>query len=100
EIRTVHAYGHELQDQLLFGRRLQAAFATALRRVRQRAALIAAVIVLVFGGVGVILWIGGHDVLTGRLSAGQLSAFVFYAAMVAGSPGGPAAGEGGRCDAG
>jgi ATP-binding cassette subfamily B protein len=87
EIRTVQAYGHEAQDRRLFAQRLEAAFATALRRVRQRAALIAAVIMLVFGGVGVILWIGGHDVLTGRLTAGQLSAFVFYAAMVAGSAG-------------
>ena len=48
-------------------------------RIRQRALLVAAVIVLVFGAVGVILWIGGHDVVAGRLSAGQLSAFVFYA---------------------
>jgi ATP-binding cassette subfamily B protein len=87
EIRTVQAYGHEAQDEAQFAQRLEVAFTTALRRVRQRAALIAAVILLVFGGVGVILWIGGHDVLTGGLTAGQLSAFVFYAAMVAGSAG-------------
>ena len=87
EIRTVQAYGHEAQDRHLFAQRLEAAFDTALQRVRQRAALIAAVIVLVFGGIGVILWIGGQDVLAGELTAGQLSAFVFYAAMVAGSAG-------------
>jgi ATP-binding cassette, subfamily B, bacterial len=45
------------------------------------------VIVLVFGAVGVILWIGGHDVVAGRISPGQLSAFVFYAVLVAGSVG-------------
>jgi ATP-binding cassette subfamily B protein len=45
------------------------------------------VIVLVFGAVGVILWIGGHDVVAGRLSAGQLSAFVFYAVIVASAVG-------------
>src|SRR6185369_15504942 len=87
EIRTVQAYGHEAQDEAQFAQRLEAAFTTALRRVRQRAALISAVILLVFGGIGAILWIGGHDVLTGGLTAGQLSAFVFYAAMVAGSAG-------------
>jgi ATP-binding cassette subfamily B protein len=37
---------------------------------------------LAFGAVGVILWIGG-DVLAGRISAGELSAFVFYAVLVA-----------------
>jgi ATP-binding cassette, subfamily B, bacterial len=87
EIRTVQAYGHEDEDRRLFGERIDDAFQTALSRVRQRAALTAAVILLVFGGVGVILWIGGHDVLAGRLTAGELSAFVFYAAIVAGSVG-------------
>jgi ATP-binding cassette subfamily B protein len=87
EIRTVQAYVHEAEDVREFGRRVGSAFESARRRIAQRATLIAAVILLVFGGVGVILWIGGHDVLAGRLSAGELSAFVFYAALVAGAAG-------------
>jgi ATP-binding cassette subfamily B protein len=87
EIRTVQAYGHEDVDRRDFGVRVEAAFETALRRIRQRATLVAAVIVLVFGAVGVILWIGGHDVVAGRISPGQLSAFVFYAVIVAGAVG-------------
>jgi len=58
-----------------------------VRRIRQRALLIGAVIFLVFVAVGIILWIGGHDVLAGSLSAGQLSAFVFYSVIVASSVG-------------
>src|SRR5205085_5625737 len=54
---------------------------------RQRAFLVATVILLVFGAVGVILWIGGHDVVAGRITAGQLSAFVFYAVIVASAAG-------------
>ena len=87
EIRTVQAYGHEAEDRLQFGARVESAFATALQRIRQRAFLVATVILLVFGAVGVILWIGGHDVVAGRISAGQLSAFVFYAVIVAGAVG-------------
>jgi ATP-binding cassette subfamily B protein len=87
EIRTVQGYGHEALDRRDFSTRVEAAFGTAVHRVRQRALLVAAVIVLVFGAVGVILWIGGHDVVAGRLSAGQLSAFVFYAVLVAGAVG-------------
>jgi ATP-binding cassette subfamily B protein len=87
EIRTAQAYGHEEADRRLFGERLSAAFDTARLRIRQRAALIASVISLVFGAIGVILWVGGHDVLAGRLSAGELSAFVFYASMVAAAAG-------------
>ncbi len=87
EIRTVQAYGHEAEDRRQFGARVEDAFGTALQRIHQRALLVAAVIVLVFGAVGVILWIGGHDVVAGRISAGQLSAFVFYAVIVASAAG-------------
>ncbi len=83
EIRTVQAYGHESEDRRLFGQRIEAAFATARSRIVMRASLIAAVILLVFAGIGMVLWIGGHDVLAGKVTAGELSAFVFYAAMVA-----------------
>jgi ATP-binding cassette subfamily B protein len=87
EIRTVQAYGHEGEDRRQFGARVEGAFATALMRIRQRAFLVATVIVLVFGAVGVILWIGGHDVVAGRITAGELSAFVFYAVIVASAAG-------------
>ena len=87
EIRTVQAYGHEPIDRRDFGERVEAAFATAVARIRQRATLVATVITLVFGAVGVILWIGGHDVVAGRISPGALSAFVFYAVIVAAAVG-------------
>jgi ATP-binding cassette subfamily B protein len=87
EVRTVQAYGHEQEDRRRFGARVESAFAAGVARIRQRALLVASVIMLVFGAVGVILWIGGHDVVAGTLSAGQLSAFVFYAAIVAGAVG-------------
>lgn len=83
EIRTVQAYGHENQDRQLFGDRVEQVFATSVRRIRQRASLMAAVILLVFGAIGFILWVGGHDVVAGNLSGGQLSAFIFYAVMLA-----------------
>jgi ATP-binding cassette subfamily B protein len=87
EIRTLQAYGHEPQDRQAYAERVEAAFLTGVRRIRQRGLLIAAVIFLVFVAVGIILWVGGHDLLAGKLSAGQLSAFVFYAVIVAGSIG-------------
>jgi ATP-binding cassette subfamily B protein len=87
EIRIVQAYGHEDADRREFSALLENGFATSLARIRNRATLVAAVMVLVFGAISLILWIGGHDVLAGRISPGQLSAFVFYAALVAGSVG-------------
>ena len=86
-IRTVQAFGHEPVDTRRFGARVDEALATALRRNMARGWLTAFVIVTVFSAVGVILWIGGHDVMDGRISPGELSAFVFYAVVVAGSVG-------------
>jgi ATP-binding cassette subfamily B protein len=87
EVRTVQAYAHEPEDRRAYAGRVEAAFTAGVQRIKQRALLIAAVIFLVFVAVGIILWLGGHDVLAGRLSAGQLSAFVFYAVIVATSIG-------------
>ncbi len=83
EIRTVQAYAHEDADRASFARHAEAVYATGLSRIANKAFLIASVILISLSAVGIILWIGGHDVLAGRLSAGELSAFVFYATVVA-----------------
>ena len=87
EIRTVQAYGHEDADRASFARHAEAAYRVGVARIRQKAWLIASVMLIAFSAVGVILWIGGHDVLAGRISPGELSAFVFYASVVAGGAG-------------
>ncbi len=86
-IRTVQAFGHEPVDRQRFAGRVEGAFVTAIERVRARALLTAIVILLVFGAVAVILWIGGRDVIAGEVSGGELSAFVFYAVIVAAAVG-------------
>jgi ATP-binding cassette, subfamily B, bacterial len=83
EIRTVQAYVHEDADRANFARHAEAAYEAGVSRIRQKAVLIASVMLIAFCAVGMILWIGGYDVLAGRLSAGELSAFVFYASIVA-----------------
>ncbi len=83
EIRTVQAYVHEDMDRAGFARHAEAAYAAGVSRIRQKALLISSVMLIAFCAVGLILWIGGYDVLAGRLTAGELSAFVFYASVVA-----------------
>jgi ATP-binding cassette subfamily B protein len=87
EVRTVQAYVHEDTDRARFAHHAEAAFRSGVGRVRQKAFLISSVMLIAFSAVGIILWIGGHDVLAGRLSAGELAAFVFYAAVVASGAG-------------
>ena len=87
EIRTVQAYVHESVDRARFGARVEAHFETAQQRILVRAVMVATVILLAFSAIGSILWVGGHDVVAGRLSPGTLSAFVFYSVMLAGAVG-------------
>ncbi len=82
-VRTVQAYAREDFERSKFSERINALFDNAASRERTSALLTAIVIVLAFTGVSLILWIGGHDVMAGRMTAGQLSAFVFYAIIVA-----------------
>jgi len=86
-IRTVQAFCHESIDRRRYGERVEAAFRAAIRRTRVSALLTGTVMLFTFIAVSIVLWVGGHDVLAGRLSGGQLSAFVFYALLVAGSVG-------------
>jgi ATP-binding cassette subfamily B protein len=82
QIKTVQAYNHQSEDERRFAVTVEEAFNTARKRIFQRAWLITLVIVLVLGAVGVMLWVGGMDVIAGRISAGELAAFVFYSLIV------------------
>ncbi len=82
QIKTVQAYNHQVQDEQRFAVTVEEAFATARKRIAQRAWLITLVIMLVLGAVGVMLWVGGMDVISGRISGGELAAFVFYSLIV------------------
>lgn len=82
QIKTVQAYNHQEIDKHIFHQHVEDAFAIAKQRTFQRALLITVVIMLVFGAVGLVLWVGGMDVIAGQISGGELAAFVFYSIIV------------------
>jgi len=82
-IKVVQSYSHEKSEYTAFSNEVEAAFLVAKRRVKQRSFLIAAAIFLIFTAISAMLWVGGNDVLSGRITAGELGAFVFYSVMVA-----------------
>ncbi len=79
--------GHEPHASRNFARVVGATFDAATRYARSRAGLNAFVILIVFGAIGLLLWRGGHDVVAGRISGGDLFAFIFYSGLVAGAVG-------------
>ncbi len=82
---TVQSFTHEAVDRARFSEAIERSVTAALRRIRTRALLILAVILLGFGAITFSLWVGGQDVIAGRMSAGNLTAFVFYAVILAGA---------------
>ena len=86
-IRTVHAMALEAPVEQRFKEQVQFALRAALSRIRLRALLTALVITLIFGAITTVLYVGGQDVIAGRMTPGDLSAFIFYAVVVAGALG-------------
>ena len=82
QIKTVQAYNHQELDKTRFAGVAEEAFTVAKHRIKQRSWLISVVIVLVLGAIGLMLWVGGSDVITGDISGGELAAFLFYSIIV------------------
>lgn len=87
-VRTVQSFAQEARETQRFGETAESAFFAAGDYIRARALLAACGISLVFGAIVGVLYVGGHDVIAGRVTAGELSAFVFYATIVASATGG------------
>jgi len=86
-IRAIHAMALEDAESTRFSTLVDDTLRTALARIRTRAFLTAIVICLIFGAIITVLYIGGQDVVAGRITPGDLSAFIFYAVVVAGALG-------------
>ena len=82
QIKTVQAYNHQEIDKNKFRHYVEEAFTVAKTRTVQRALLVTLAIILVLGAVGLMLWVGGIDVIEGKISGGELAAFVFYSVIV------------------
>ncbi len=84
-IRIVQAFTLERLQGDRFGNAVERSFRIARKRIRTRAALTALAITIVFGSIVLVLWVGAHDVIAGRMSGGELGQFLLYAILVAGS---------------
>ncbi len=84
----VQAYTLEDLHGKRYDETVNGAFLAARRRIRQRALLTAYAITMVFGALVLVLWIGAQDVVSGRMSGGQLGQFLLYAVFAGGSTAG------------
>lgn len=86
-MHTVQSYAREDYERERFGDAVTVALGTARKRIRLQAMLTAIVVVLVFGSITAVLWIGAKNVVSGELTPGTLGQFLLYAMLGAGSVG-------------
>ncbi len=86
-IETVQAFGREASAIARFGKAVEDAFGVSLVRMKARAFMTAMIIVVMFGGVTLVLWLGAQDVIAGRMSPGALLQFVLLSVFAAGAVG-------------
>mgnify|MGYP002652382748 CR=1 FL=1 len=83
----MQAFGRERSAIDRFGAAVEDAFGASLVRMKARAWMTAMIIVVMFGGVTLVLWLGAQDVVAGAMSPGALLQFVLLSVFAAGAVG-------------
>ncbi|MEX2501403.1 MAG: ABC transporter transmembrane domain-containing protein [Trueperaceae bacterium] len=84
-IRVVQSFTAESSEAARYARGIDTALQKAIRRVRMRATFVPSVVLAMFSGVTLVLWVGGRRVLDGALAPGDLIAFLLLTLFIAGS---------------
>ncbi len=82
-IKTIQSYLCEEKELRNFCKIVDESLEISLKKIRLKSLMIASVIASAFGGIALVLWVGGHDVLQGKITSGDLSSFLFYAVVTA-----------------
>jgi len=83
-IREVKSFGREPYERERFSSSVMRAFKIAVDILKARAFVGSLTAFIGFAGMVVILWFGGREALAGRLTGGELIAFLVYGVSIAG----------------
>ncbi len=81
-IREVKSFAREDYEIGRYDRAVDTAFRAAVKLLTTRSVFGPVIAFIAFTGLALILWFGGREVLAGRLSAGELIAFLIYGLTV------------------
>lgn len=82
-VREVKSFVREPYEVKRYNGAIDRAFQAAIKLLRIRAVFGPVVAFMAFGGLALILWFGGREVLEGRLTAGELIQFLIYGLTLA-----------------
>ena len=83
-VASVKAFGNEEFERRRHASAMDAFLATVLRGARHRAALIAFIILGIFGAIVLVLWYGARLMQAGELTHGELTKFTLYMLFIGG----------------
>ena len=83
-VASVKAFGNEEFERRRHATAMDAFLATVLRGARYRAALIAFIILGIFGAIVLVLWYGARLMQAGELTHGELTKFTLYMLFIGG----------------
>jgi subfamily B ATP-binding cassette protein MsbA len=86
-IRVVKWFTAETESTGRYESAIAKSYEIALRRARLRAMFVPSVTFVAFGTLALVLWVGGRQVLSSVMTAGELVSFLLYALTVAGAIG-------------
>ena len=81
--KTVKAFTREDYEVGRYSGRVENVFRLAIRRARLQSSFMALMTFLSFTAVAVVLWFGGHEVLAGHITPGELVSILIYMGVVA-----------------
>lgn len=84
-VRIVKSFVREEHEISRFKAAVNTTLAAAMRKARFRAGFAPLVTFCTYGGLALVIWFGGRQVLAGDITAGSLVRFIFYTFMIAGS---------------
>lgn len=82
-IKTIQSYLCEEKEVRNFSGFIDKSLKISLKKIRIKALMVALVIAFAFGGIAIVLWVGGQEVLNGKITSGDLSSFIFYSVITA-----------------
>ena len=82
-IQMVQSYVLEVFYGHRFAESVELAFDAGRKRLKARALLTAFALLIIFGAILAVIWVGTQFVLTGKMTVGELSQFLIYALIMA-----------------
>ncbi|MEN7341411.1 MAG: ABC transporter transmembrane domain-containing protein [Pseudomonadota bacterium] len=87
-MQTVQAFTMEALQRKRFDDAVEESFEAGVARSRVRALISALGVILVFGALTFVLWLGARAVIQGNMTGGELGQFLLYAGLVGSSAAG------------